>query len=58
MMETRIIELVMGECKRGRNFGYVSRIQRRQTPCVESTGFVVKVRGYFVVGDFLKVVET
>lgn len=58
MVETRVIGLIIGERKRGRDLGSLSRSQRRQTPCIESAGFVVKIWQNFVVGDFLKVVET
>jgi hypothetical protein len=58
MVETRVIGLVRGERERGRDLRCVPGTQRRQTPSIKSTGFVVEIGRYFVVGDLLKVVKT
>lgn len=58
MIETRVIELGVGEREWCRYLRYLSVSQRRQTPSIESTGFVVKIWEYLVVGDLLKVVKT
>lgn len=57
VIEPRIIELVVGERKWSRDLRYLFGSQGRQTPSIESTGFVIKVWEYLVVGDLLKVVK-